>query len=589
MSKRDIWAAVVAVWCASAAHVAAQDDVVRDLANRLKGSDVEAKLQAIDMLSDLGAAARAAVPALSNATSDKDPKVRSHAARALGAIGPAAAAAVPVLAARLKDDDGLVRAHAVRSLGLIGQGNKNVDSKTIQQVGALIADPDERVRRTVVQTFIRIRPDRSITIPLFTKILEESEPSVKLLVLNAMAEAGADAVPVLLEALDRPESRYWGCLILSEIGPPAEAAVPKLLQIAQDKAAEVRMEALMALGAIKPKDAKAIAGITAALKDPVGGVRYAAAYALGNIGPLVAKQAGAQLKKMAFTPGDEFLRTTSLWAVIRIFPDDKALLDRAAPMLVSSVRHSDPRVRAAAARALADVTTKPDVTIPALIGALGDEQMPVVASAIDGLVAQGAKVVEPASRALKSAKLRPAAIVVLKRLGPAAKDSVPALVQAMNAEPKLEVRREIFFALAAIGPGSEEAVPLLIPNLTHENVKVRNGASYALGKIGPKAKSALPTLRKNMSSRDDPFLPLISAWALAQIDYENAETVELTLPLFIKALEHQEVLVRVEAANSLALFGPRAKEAVPALKKAADDRDRHVREAAAAALKKIEG
>jgi HEAT repeat protein len=183
------------------------------------------------------------------------------------------------------------------------------------------------------------------------------------------------------------------------------------------------------------------------------------------------------------------------------------------------------------------------------------------------------------------------AVVVLNRLGPAAQKAVPALVQAMNAEQKLEVRREIFFALASIGAGSEEAVPALIQALSHENVKVRNGASYALGKIGPAARSALPALRKNLKDPKpgDEYITLISAWAIAQIDYENAATVSAMLPTFIKALEHPEMLIRVEAANTIGLFGPRAKAAVPALRKARDDKDRLVRDAATKALKAVEG
>jgi len=224
----------------------------------------------------------------------------------------------------------------------------------------------------------------------------------------------------------------------------------------------------------------------------------------------------------------------------------------------------------------------------ALVGLLGDAERAVVVQAIEGMAAFEAEALPVASKALENERLRLGAVFVLRRLGPMAKEAVPDLVRAMNKEQQLDVRREIFFALAAIGPASEEAIPELIKSLSHENVKVRNGATYALGKIGPAAKSALPTLKRNMQSTDDEYLPLVSAWAAAQIDYENPETVRQTMPVFIKGLEHRELLVRLEAANTLALFGARAKEAVPALKKALMDRDARVREAVAAALKKIE-
>jgi HEAT repeat protein len=407
-------------------------------------------------------------------------------------------------------------------------------------------------------------------------------------VLHAVAETGADAVPFLLDALDRPESRYWACLALGQVGPDAAQAVPKLLEIAEDKdVAEQRMEALMALGAIKPSDAKTIAAIARHLEDPFGGARFAAAYALGNIGP-AAKSAGAALTKQTRNARDEFLKVTSAWALAKIYAGEERILNTSLPILVDGAKSRDPIVRSASARGLGDLKANPMTSLPALIGLLGDEKKAVVGQAIEGVAAFGPDAVPLAGKALANNRLRLGAVLALKRLGPAAKDAVPELVQAMSKEPQVDTRREIFFALAAIGP-SEEAVPELIKSLSHENVKVRNGATYALGKIGPPAKSALPTLKRNMMSTDDEYLPMVSAWAAAQIDYENPETVRQTMPVFIKGLSHREMLVRLEAAKTLALFGPRAKEAVPALKQAQQDKDPYVREAVTAALKKIEG
>jgi HEAT repeat protein len=572
------WVAAIA-WAVDQQAVA-QEPTVADLVARLKTGNVEAKLEAIAKLEDMGADAKPAVPALSDALAHADPKVRYHAARAFGAMGPAAADAVPALVGKLRDDDALVRAHSVRSLGLIGDASK----RYVKEIGALIADKDEKVRREVPHAFLRMKPDRSITIPLFTKILEDGDPSVRNMVLQAVAETGPDAVPFLLDALARPESRYWACLGLGQIGPDAVKAVPKLLEIAEDKEPEHRMEALMALGSIKPSDATSISAIAKHLEDPFGGARFAAAYALGNIGP-AAKTAGAALMKHARTSRDEFLKVTCAWALVKV---DERTLDTALPILIEGARSRDPNVRSACARGLGDVKAKPATSLPALISLLGDVEKPVVGQAVEAVAAFGEEAVPLTSKALANDRLKLGAIFALKRIGPAAKAAVPDLVKAMSNEPQLDVRREVFFALASIG-GSEEAIPELIKALSHENVKVRNGASYALGKIGPAAKSALPTLKRNMTSKDDEYLAMISAWAAAQIDYENPETVRLTMPFFVKGLEHREMLIRLEAANTLALFGTHAKDAVPALKKAMNDKDPNVREAVGKALKKIEG
>jgi HEAT repeat protein len=289
------------------------------------------------------------------------------------------------------------------------------------------------------------------------------------------------------------------------------------------------------------------------------------------------------------TSPSPFLKVTAAWALVKVYEGDDRMLATSLPIIADGTKNRDPNVRSAAARSLGDLKAKPTTSLPALVGLLGDTEKPVVAQAVEALAAFGADAVPVASKALENPRLRLGAVFVLKRLGPAAKGAVPDLVRAMSKETELDVRREIFFALAAIGPGSEEAIPELIKALSHTNPKVRNGASYALGKIGPAAKSALPTLKLNMGSKDDEYLPMVSAWAAAQIDYENPETVRLTMPFFIAGLKHREMLVRLEAANTLGLFGAQAKDAVPALKEAAGDKDPFVQKAVAAALKKIEG
>src|SRR5262245_46017540 len=245
---RRVFIAGLLVCCGVAVPVLAQQTSVADLAKQLKAGNAEAKLDAIAKLEDMAADAKPAVPALAETLADTDAKVRYSAARALGAIGPDAAAAAPALVAALKDKDPLVRAHSVRALGLIGEASK----RYVKEIGALIADPDEKVSREVPHAFLRIKPDRDVTIPLFTEILEKGGPSVRNMVLHAVSETGAEAVPFLLDALERKESRYWACLALGQLGKDAARAVPKLLEVANDMddgkgLGEHRMEALMAL------------------------------------------------------------------------------------------------------------------------------------------------------------------------------------------------------------------------------------------------------------------------------------------------------------------------------------------------------
>ena len=61
------------------------------------------------------------------------------------------------------------------------------------------------------------------------------------------------------------------------------------------------------------------------------------------------------------------------------------------------------------------------------------------------------------------------------------------------------------------------------------------------------------------------------------------------IELLAGALTKDEHFVRIEVANALGNFGPRAKAALPALKKAANDPVPAVQEAVSKAIESIEG
>ena len=91
-------------------------------------------------------------------------------------------------------------------------------------------DPDETVRRQVVKAVMSIHPGPQVTVPLCVKLLEDSDPGVRMRILNAIAEAGPKAVPGLIEALKNDKAAYWACLVLREIGPAGKDAVPALIE-----------------------------------------------------------------------------------------------------------------------------------------------------------------------------------------------------------------------------------------------------------------------------------------------------------------------------------------------------------------------
>lgn len=68
-------------------------------------------------------------------------------------------------------------------------------------------------------------------------------------------------------------------------------------------------------------------------------------------------------------------------------------------------------------------------------------------------------------------------------LGPAAKETVAALIQVMDSEPRVEVRMDVAAALGAIGPGAKAAIPVLLKAAQDQNSELRKAALCALVNI----------------------------------------------------------------------------------------------------------
>ena len=258
-------------------------------------------------------------------------------------------------------------------------------------------------------------------------------------------------------------------------------------------------------------------------------------------------------------------------------------------MLVDSLKDNDRRVRSAAARGLQELDLPSGTLVEAFSSLMADKDPEVRGNVVDALSTLGVKALPKLIKALENDEMQSLAVAVIHRLGPQAKDAVPALILELS-DPNPAYRQEVEYALAAIGPESKAATPELLKHLADakEDPKVRYTACYTLGKIGPGAAAAVPALQENLKS-DDKFLKVVSVWALLHIQPEDRPMKVLAVPLLAKAVEESDKeLVKAEAATALGVIGPMAQAAIPALEKAAKDDDSPaVRAAAAEALRKI--
>jgi HEAT repeat protein len=211
----------------------------------------EVRWTAAELLGEIGAPARAGVPALVTALRDPDAHVRTVAAASLGAIGPAAAGeAIPALSERLHGDDRLA---AIKALCGFGAEAKPVVPALIE----LLRDPSEEVRWNAALTLGKIGPGAQAAVPALIAALKDTDANVR--------EHAAES--------------------LGQIGAEARAAVPPLTATLKDSSPRVRRDAVRSLGQIGPAARDAVPTVRALLRDPDAKVRTAAEQALRRIAP----------------------------------------------------------------------------------------------------------------------------------------------------------------------------------------------------------------------------------------------------------------------------------------------------------------
>ncbi len=585
MMRKLKFLVVAACVLVSTAATRADDQSAEQLAQKLRSADVRAQIKACEDLAAMGAKAKAALPALIEAAAGSNVELQWRSALAIGAMGSVAGDAVPALTKALASDNAKVRAYAAHALGKIGAAAQPAAPALVK----LSVDEDQYVRRAVRDALPLIGAPRELTRPLMIETLKSADPADATAAILTLSELGAEIVPDLCEALENEQACYWACLALSEIGPEAKAAVPALTKALQSKDPEVRIAALIALGEIGKPSAVANSTISQLLaNDEIEGVRYAAAFALGSIGD---NESATRALTASLDSENEFLRVAGAWALARLADEETSLIDKAVKIVVEGVTSDDPAVRDLAVRAMADKNIPREVTRPAFRKALRGIKDPAqLDQIVVALASLGADAVPPCVESLQSkSDLRLYAIKVLIRIGPEAAAAVPALIGALQDEDA-EIRKEAEFALGAVGPEAAAATSALIKQLTDADADVRHAACYALGKIGPPAKMALPALRKGLSSDDD-FQKIVSIWAMLQIDSDKEALAKMAIPVLVETLtnghKHGDH-VRVEAAYELGELGPAAKSALAALKQALNDDNNAVRYAAAVAIEKIE-
>ena len=558
----------------------------------------DGRVLAVDAIADLGQNALPALDDLVTAVGDENIRLRWHAARAIGRIGEDAYPVLPKLVALLKDADPIVvtqAAAAIREIradegnAALADDHTKAYSEAVDALSATLVNADPRVRRGSLKAIAALCPEPGKLANLLDDMLSDADPSVVMPAVESLADLGVDAVPVLVESLKHPKSRYWATVALTEIGPAAAPAAGALTAAALNGEPEERMQAMLALAAIGEPAAEAADELSAALDSPDTAVKSSAAYALGR---MRVASADAALER-ASADGDPFLAGIASWARARIHPEDKTLVSAALATLSTALGSDRVNTRIAAMSALSDLTESLDdadeATLADRFVALLEDGHPAVrGAAATSLVRLGPTAIAALEKALDKPALRTLAIEVLAACGSKAKSAVDNLVAALSdADPA--TRGDAAVALAAIGPDAAEAVPALTKLLAGDENEagLRYAAAYALGRIGPAAAPVAESLR-GLATSDDELMATVAVWALLKIEPANKAQVATAVPVLRQALRSKRDLARLEAASALGDLGDAAVSAVPILELVSeDDPLPAVRGAAAAALAKI--
>lgn len=291
-------------------------------------------------------------------------------------------------------------------------------------------------------------------------------------------------------------------------------------------------------------------------------------------------------------------------------------------------KDSDVEVRRTAAQTLGRMGPDARAAVDVLGDKLQNDKSELVreaaARALGGeLIIHSETQVSALATALKDpyAGTRAAAAETLRNLGEKARAALPDVVVALE-DPKLDVYTRIYSAqiLGGIGQNYERTLPALtsIAGDTTAPVKVRLATIDAVAGLAENAKSATPLLAKTLDDSTAGELRLAAAIALEKIGAEPKATwsaVKNALTSPTPALRHQAIRLagragstepeaitllinraskddntenRLAAIQELAELGAAARGAEESLAKLAqDDARASIRDAAAAAAKKI--
>jgi HEAT repeat protein len=291
---------------------------------------------------------------------------------------------------------------------------------------------------------------------------------------------------------------------------------------------------------------------------------FAAAVWLTPVGLQAAEASVAELTAALKSP-DAMARAHAAHALAQMGPAAQS----AVPDLAALVKDPDAKVRRQVIKALVAIRPGMEVSRKIFASLMGDEDPGVRLRAMSAIADAGPVAVPVLVEALKNDKVAYWACLVLRDIGPDAKDAVPALTEALGSKQP-QVPREALLALAAIGQPAASAVPRIAAMI--DDGLHRTAATYALGAIGKIPADIEAKVRANAKSADK-LLSTASLWTLARLHPEDKEIRREVTERLVERLKAQDPNVRAWAAQGLVALPPAPEITAPIFEKAFQDAD----------------
>jgi HEAT repeat protein len=415
--------------------------------------------------------------------------------------------------------------------------------------------------------------------------------------------AGPVDVPQQIEALKSRylDDRQAGVEALKKAGAEVKSSVPQLVALFEIRNWQTQLSAAEALKNLGPNAADAAPGLTEVLRRAAQnfdiGLFTLVLETLDKIGP-AAKQAAAPALLDAMKGKDAGIFQAAVDQLIKLGGDSKA---KAIPAVIEALK-SDSATVVSKAIGLVEVAG-PDareagpVLADLMKKALGGKKTDSLQAIATALAKTGADSKADAARDLvkamegADADALSTTFQALTKLGDAEKRmGVPALVQVIARGENADLMRTAMQLLAGAGPDARDAAPALLDvvrkGIEKKDASLCQPAVDALVKVKPEDKPvAAQELVKALTKDGDPKVVEPAGDVLMRM---GAEEKKLGVRPMIELLQSGNPKYAARAAGWLGGMGADAKDAIPALREAASDKDPGLSKAATEALKKVD-